>query len=137
MEKVLQITETESGYTFSGDTYEYRDLIKALPGAKWVPAEKVWTAPKAADLAAIKERMEMLKASYESAAYWAAKNAHLRLPREEWTKEQWRNYCIDWNKRGSPGKCCKNATAFEQYEQGPICWRCERHGDTISNWTGD
>ena len=122
---------TECGLLrFSGDTFGYKDMIKALPGAKWRSAEKVWTAPADADIRAIKARMDEF-------AYWSAKTAHLRLPREEWTKEQWKAYCLDWNKRGSPGRCCSKATAFEQYEQGPTCWRCERHGETISNWTGD
>lgn len=118
----LQIVNEGATLRFSGDTFDYKDLIKALPGAKWDPAAKVWTAPATADLTAIR--------AYKPQP-WKPRT------REEWTKEEWRDYCLKWNKRGSPGKCCKNASAFEQYEQGPTCWRCALHGETISSWTGD
>ncbi len=133
----LHIAETETGYAFSGDTYNFRDLIKALPGARWAPATKTWTAPKGADLSAIRARLAEHEASRAAWAEIAKKNAYLRLPREEWTKEQWQEYRLNWNKRGSVGKCCKHAVAFEEYEQGPICYRCEKHGVTHNNWTGD
>lgn len=110
---------------FSGDTYNFRDLIKALPGARWVAAEKVWAAPSAgADLTAIKERM----ASYEhDRAFWTAAiaanatvNIHLSRP------------------RGNKGPCCSKAKAFTQYDaQGPICYRCEKHGETYNSYCGD
>ena len=132
----LQIT-TEGGLLrFSGDTFGYKDMIKALPGARWEPAQKVWTASAVSDLTAIKARQEVLRSSDESHAYWAKRNAYLKKPREEWTKEEWGIYRADWVKRGKTEKCCALAVAFEQYEQGPICWRCERHGETISNFCG-
>ncbi len=132
----LQITENNGAYRFSGDTYNFKDLIKALPGAKWVPAEKVWVTG-GGDLTAIKDRMAMLKRSTDAAAQYAAKYAYRRKPREEWTKDEWDLYCCEWTKRGSVGKCCGNAKAFQEYEQGPICWRCEKHGVTGNNFTGD
>jgi hypothetical protein len=133
----LDITTEGALLRFSGDTFNYKHLIKALPGARWNPAEKVWTAPVDSDLTAIKARQEELRPSDESHAYWAKRNAYLRKPREEWTKEEWLTYRLDWNKRGSPGKCCSHAVSFEQCEQGPVCWRCERHGETISNYWGN
>lgn len=136
----LHIAETEAGYAFSGDTYNFKDLIKALPGAKWVPATKTWTAPKGADLAAIRARLaEQAAATAASLKFWEearAATAHLSRPREEWTRAQWRAFCA--SKRGNHGPCCSAAKAFTQYDaQGPICYRCEKHGETYNSYCGD
>jgi hypothetical protein len=137
---MLQITEKDGAYRFSGDTYNFRDLIKALPGARWAPATKTWTAPKGADLAAIRARL----AQYDhERAFWAAAaaaakaaTAHLSRPQEEWTRAQWRAFCA--SKRGNHGPCCSAAKAFTQYDaQGPICYRCEKHGETYNSYCGD
>lgn len=137
----LQIVTEGATLKFSGDTYNFKDLIKALPGARWVAAEKLWAAPSAgADLTAINERM----ASYEhDRAFWAnavaanaAATAHLSRPREEWTAAQWRAFCA--SKRGNHGPCCSGAKPFTQYDaQGPTCYRCERHGETYNSYCGD
>jgi hypothetical protein len=137
----LQIVTEGTTLKFSGDTYNFRDLIKALPGARWVAAEMVWTAPVGADLTAIKARM----AEYEhSRAFWAnaiAATAHLSRPREEWTRAQWRAFCARPRARGESGNhgpCCSGAKPFTQYDaQGPTCYRCEKHGETINCYSGD
>ena len=149
----LQITEPAAAgetvglFRFSGDTFNFRDLIKALPGARWVPAEKIWTAPATSDLTAIRARMAEQAASI---AYWAAEAAKwdfLRTPREEWTKEQWDRYVQRTyfggglhgsRRRGNIEQCCSHAKMFTQYDiQGPTCYDCPRHGKTYNSYCGD
>ena len=141
---ITEPAESSGLFRFSGDTFNFRDLIKALPGARWVPAEKVWTAPASSDLTAIRARMAEQAASI---AYWAAEAAKwdfLRTPREDWTKGQWDRYVQrtyfggQSRRRGNIERCCSHAKMFTQYDiQGPTCYDCPRHGKTYNSYTGD
>lgn len=114
----------------TGKTFDFKDQIKAAAAAAgspaiWSPATKSWTVPAATDTAFLLTRPP-------SPLRWQPK------PREEWTREEWITYLVNRpSKRGGSGPCCKNAKSFEAYEQGPICWRCERHGETHNSFTGD
>jgi urease accessory protein UreH len=135
----LTIAEADGLFRFTGDTYNFRDLIKALTGARWVAAEKTWTAPASSDLTAIRARMDEHAASTAFWAAEAAKRAYLSQPRETWTKEQWQSYCASWpRRRGNIDRCCSHATSFTQYDyQGPTCYDCPRHGKTYNSYCGD
>lgn len=105
-----------------GNTFKYKDMIKSL-GGTWSASEKVWIVPSATDLSFIKNQPPIPRAK--------------PLPREEWTKEQWNTYKMSCNSLKSTEQCCKNAKVFFVYDQGPMCYRCERHGETYGSYTGD
>jgi hypothetical protein len=135
----LQILTTDTSYEFTGDTFNFRDLIKTLPGSRWNPATRTWSAPLTSDLTAIRARMAEHAASIAAWAAAAAKTAYRHeLRREEWTKEQWHSYLADTRKRGNSGPCCSHAKTFTQYDyQGPTCYDCPRHGKTYNSYCGD
>jgi hypothetical protein len=113
----IKINTLEDGTKeLSGRTFDYKEQIKTAGGA-WDPARKVWTLPATADLAFLPPPPPP------------------PLPREEWPRERWQNYCL--RKRGNCGPCCRYAQSYESRPYGPICYRCERHGETINHWTGD
>jgi hypothetical protein len=101
----------------TGRTYDFKEKIKSL-GGQWQPAEKCWKVPAGADL-----------------SFLVPPPPPRPRTREEWTMEEWTWYCI--RHRSPTGPCCKNAKSFQEYEQGPVCYRCERHGVTHNNYTGD
>ncbi len=108
-------------------TFECRESIKAAAlaagsAAQWQAAEKCWIVPAGTDLAAALPPPPPPKPK--------------RL-REDWTREEYTQWLIRHARRKVFGPCCRFATAYESRPYGPICYRCERHGDTINDYTGD
>jgi hypothetical protein len=122
----IGITKTalpDGRFTLSGRTFDYKEQIKAA-GGKWDPALKTWTLEAAAE-----QQLMFLVPPLSVAP------KPKPLPREEWTADQWANYCL--RRRGNVGPCCRHATAKESRPYGPICYNCPRHGYTHNNYTGD
>lgn len=116
----LTVTTLDDGrIQLSGSTFAVRDQIKAR-GGRWDAAARVWILPADADTAFAAPPVPVVAAP---------------RPREEWTAAEWQNYCL--RRRGSSGPCCAHAKAFFEYEQGPMHYRCERHGVTHNSYTGD
>lgn len=131
----LRITPLPDGRkTLSGATFHVKDAIKAASlaagaAAVWDPAAKTWTVATGTDLSTI-----VTPPSSSGAPAPRAPKPQPRA-REDWTREEWQNYCL--RRRGNSGPCCCHAEAFWEYAQGPTQYRCERHGQTHNNWTGD
>lgn len=110
--------DLEDGACFlTGRTFDFKEKFKAL-GGLWQPAEKAWKMPAGVDM-----------------SFLVPPPPPPPRTREEWTREEWQRYCV--RHRSPTGPCCKNAQYFSEYEQGPVCYRCERHGVTHNNYTGD
>jgi hypothetical protein len=106
----------------TGGTFTVREELKAA-GARWDPVARAWTVSGTADISAIIAKKEAeLKAMDE--AYERAAAAR---------KER-----IMSNPRIIKGRCCAKATAYyRDGEHGPLCYRCEKHGETTNSYTGD
>ena len=104
-------------------TYGCRETIKAASrsagvAAAWDADTKTWAIAKGVNL---KEALPPFTNDYS-------------LPREEWTRDMWQSYSSKC--RGFIGACCKNASAYEEYMYGPLCYSCERHGKTKNDYCG-
>lgn len=123
---VIFETLADGRTSLRGNTFKYKEQIKSV-GGTWEPASKSWTMPANTDLSFIRPPPP----------------PPAPKPREEWTKEEWnayvqRYYLSSKRYRGNIERCCKNAVGFTQYDaQGPLCWRCERHGVTYNSYCGD
>lgn len=51
---VLKFSETPEHHILSGNTFPWKEGIKALEGAKWEPGQKAWKVPKTTDITAFK-----------------------------------------------------------------------------------
>lgn len=125
IDNVFMNTLADGRTALSGNTFKYKDQIKAA-GGLWVPVAKSWTVPAGADLSFIQAPLTVPRPQPN--------------PREEWTKEEWDTYAISYRRlhRGQLDRCCKNAKTFTQYDQqGPICYDCERHGKSYNDYCGD
>lgn len=48
---LLTISNDSVDHIIGGATYQWKDAIKALKGAKWSPAERIWRIPMSTDIA--------------------------------------------------------------------------------------
>jgi hypothetical protein len=121
----VQVTIAEDAkILLRGRTYDHREKIKSL-GGTWDPATKTWALPPMTDV-------EWLKPPPPAERPVAPKP---RL-REQWTHEEYQNWlCRSMKKFHGP--CCSHAMAYESRPYGPICYRCDLHGQTINDYTGD
>jgi hypothetical protein len=118
-------------YVFKGaGTFGCRETIKAASlaagvAAGWDSTEKSWTVAAGTDI---------------RAALPAPPPPPPPPPpprrREEWSREEYQLWLARSRKKVH-GPCCSFAAAYESRPYGPICYRCERHGETYNNWTGD
>jgi hypothetical protein len=130
---VVQTVLADGRIQLSGGTYPLREAIRAH-GGRWNAEERVWTLPAGTDTsfiptgpppAAPKPKVPKPKTAPAPVK-----------PREEWTLEEWRAHVRANSRRGYIGPCCSHAVGFEEYWQGPIHYRCERHGITRSSYSG-
>jgi hypothetical protein len=128
----VEVTPLADGrYVFKGPgTFGCRDTIKSASlaaglAAGWHGAEKSWTVAAGTDLRAA------LPAPPPPPPPPPAPRR-----REDWTHEEYQNW-LARTRRKVYGPCCRFAEAYETRPYGPICYRCERHGETHNSWTGD
>lgn len=122
MSALTVVTLDDGRIQVSGATYPIRDQIKAR-GGRWDPAARLWTLPAGT--------------STEFEAPPPPPPPPKPRPREEWTREEWQDYCLRSRRRGNSGPCCAHASAFFEHDHGPMHYRCERHGVTHNSWVGD
>jgi hypothetical protein len=111
----LQVEQTDAGYRVSGKTFNYKELIKAIPGAKWNAAEKAWTLPSDAQLFTLQRpipRREVIQPNM-------------------WAFDRLR----DVRRRECCSKCTRKLDDFNP--QGPMWYVCPVHGSWKSDYTGD
>jgi len=97
----LVIQAEQTSYRISGNTYAFKDAIKALPGATWNPAEKAWRVPLATDLAPLQAAVAA------DAACW-------KVPFKQ-----------------PHGRCCAAAVVTYDVPgrfDGPYYYLCQQHG---------
>ena len=126
---------TDGRISVHGGTFPYKDAIKAR-GGTWDPTNKMWYLPAGTDtgfLPVLPPLPPMPARTYTIRAAPAGPSKS----RELWTAEEWAAYVITHRRRGFIGRCCSKAEAFWDYAQGPTHYRCERHGITKSDYTGD
>lgn len=123
-------TLADGRLVLSGNTFTYKDRIKeaalASPSglaAAWVAAEKSWTVPPGTDISFICDPPP-------------PPPPPPRRTREEWSREEYQNWLARSRKKYF-GPCCRFAVCYESRPYGPLCYRCERHGNTINDYTGD
>jgi hypothetical protein len=98
----------------TGGTFSVREELKAA-GGRWDPVSKAWVVKKDADITAVVTKKEAEMKALDEAA---------RAPRPKPV-------------RGYTGPCCAQAKSFTLYEFGPLCFRCDKHGETHNSYTGD
>jgi hypothetical protein len=111
----LQVERTDAGYRVSGRTFDYKELIKAIPGAKWNAAEKVWSLPSDASLFTLQRP----------------------IPRREVIQPNM--WAFDRLRDVQRRECCSKCTReFDDFNpQGPMWFVCPTHGRWKSDYTGD
>lgn len=126
---VFQAVQPDGRIMVYGGTYEYREALRTH-GGRWNAGERAWYLPAGTDTAFLPAEP---KPVVPKPVVWAPKS------REDWTAAEWASYV--WAQRRARryavGRCCSHATAFWDYEQGPTHYRCERHGMTRCDYTGD
>jgi hypothetical protein len=99
-----------------GRTYDHREKIKSL-GGTWDAATKTWALPPKTDVTWLQPPppppVPVLSArdAYQMSLARSRKKFH--------------------------GPCCSRAVCYESRPYGPLCYRCETHGDTINDYCGD
>lgn len=128
----VEVVPLEDGrYVFKGPgTFGCRDTIKSASlaagqAAGWDPAEKSWTVAAGTDLRAA------LPIPPPPPPPPPAPR-----PREDWSREEYQSWLCR-TRRKVYSACCRFAVAYEARPYGPICYRCERHGETHNSYTGD
>ena len=111
----LQVTQTATGYSVSGMTFNYKEQIKTIPGARWNAAEKAWTLPNDANLTLLQRPVPR---------------------REPYTPNMW---AFDRLRDTRRRECCSNCKReFDRTNpQGPMWFVCPTHGRWQSDYTGD
>lgn len=111
----IKVTQTATGYAVSGSTFSYKDQIKAIPGARWNAAEKVWGLPSDANLSLLQQPAPRRGAPTQNM----------------WAFDRLR----DVRRRECCSKCKREFDAFDP--QGPMWFVCPVHGKWKSDYTGD
>lgn len=106
----LHITKEETVWKITGDTFRWKDKIKALYGAKWWPSDRSWRVPLTTDITAFEEDVVLTEVedAEEMRRWKAAVAAKPALP--------------------AYGQCCAKAKIVEEYWQGPMHYSCTEHG---------
>jgi hypothetical protein len=127
---IIQTVLADGRISLCGGTYPLRETIR-VRGGKWDPAAKTWTLPAGTDLS-------FLPAAPAPPAPKPVPRAAPKT-REEWTAAEWQSHVAAQYRRRRfiVGACCSHAVSYYDYPQGPTNYRCERHGYTICNYTGD
>jgi hypothetical protein len=129
---IFQVVQADGRIMVYGGTYDHREAIRAH-GGKWNAAEKAWYLPAGTETSFLPAPPKPVAAAPRIRTLPAAK------PREEWTADEWSAYVAAQYRarRYVVGRCCKHAESFWDYAMGPTHYRCERHGVTKCNYTGD
>lgn len=108
MKLPLTFTKDEKDHIITGKTFDWKDKIKALAGARWNPAEKAWRIPLSTNIDDFMDDVILTQVEYEE----QVKQAHERYLKE-----------VHWW-----GKCCDEAKLEDEYWQGPLFYMCPKHG---------
>jgi hypothetical protein len=127
-EMKLPLTFEKDGadHIIKGKTFDWKDKIKALAGARWSPAEKAWRVPLSTNIDDFVDDVVLTQVEYEAQLKeWAKQAAEAR-----------KNYVPPY------GECCKEAKIKEEYWQGPMFYLCPKHGKRPTSergfgYTGD
>lgn len=114
----LNVEQSTENIRISGSTFDHKDKIKAIAGAKWNPAEKCWTVPIGSDLSALIQPVVQ---------YRPAKDPGPNM----WAFDRLR----DVRRRECCSKCKREFDDFNP--QGPMWFVCPVHGKWKSDYTGD
>lgn len=109
----LNFRKDEKSHIISGSTYEWKDAIKALEGARWSREEQVWRIPLATN-------MEPLLEAYE-------RHIDATVPK--------RGRCCDKAKLWSPNGGFD--TSVEGWWFASLTCVCEKHGSRTYCDAGD
>lgn len=119
----LKATRDSESILISGATFQYKDTIKAIYGAKWDPQGKAWRLPLDADLSSLTPPPPPPPSARElqARADYYISDAYLR------------RVCGSKN-----GRCCSEATTkLDDFNpQGPMWYVCKRHGSHKSDYDG-
>ncbi len=118
-----------------GGTFPYKDAIKSR-GGTWDPTNKMWYLPAGTDTRFLPVLPPLPPMPAHTYTIRVARPGPSK-PREEWTADEWQTYVAHHRRRGFIGRCCTKAEPFWEYTMGPTHYKCERHGITTSNYTGD
>ncbi len=99
----LVFEKNTTHWVITGKTFEWKDKIKAMEGARWNAADKVWNIPLTTNIDSLQGDvlLEMHKRR-------DAPPPPKPIP--------------------SYGQCCEKAVFKYEYEQGPTYYLCEVHG---------
>lgn len=112
----LNIVILDGQIQISGKTFDHKDKIKAIAGAKWNPAEKCWTVPVGSNISALMDP--------------SVKYVYRDPGPNMWAYDRMR----DVRRR----ECCKKCTReFDDFNpQGPMWFVCPDHGKWKSDYDG-
>lgn len=120
----LPLTFEKDGtdHIIKGKTFDWKDKIKALAGARWSPDEKAWRVPLSTNIDDFVDDVVLTQAEYEQELKEARKRFEARIPEY--------------------GRCCAEAKIEEEYWQGPMYYQCPKHGKRPTSkkgfgYTGD
>lgn len=120
----LKATQAEDVILLSGKTFDYKDLIKSIPGAKWDAQNKLWRLPLGSDLSPLvpPPPPPPSAAMRQAIADYYISDAYLR------------RVCG----RNKNGRCCSEATTrLDDFNpQGPMWYVCAKHGEHKSSYDG-
>ena len=117
----LKATQAEDAILLSGKTFDYKDLIKSIPGAKWDAQQKLWRLPLGSELSPLVPPPPSAAMRQAMADYYIS-DSYLR------------RVCG----RTRHGQCCSEATTkLDDFNpQGPMWYVCTKHGNYKSDYDG-
>ena len=113
----LNVEQGTENIRISGSTFDHKDKIKAIAGAKWNPAEKCWTVPLGSDLSTLIRPVERYMYRDPGPNMWVFDRLR------------------DVRRRECCSKCKREFDDFNP--QGPMWFVCPVHGKWKSDYTGD
>lgn len=141
----VQVTIAEDAkILLRGRTYDHREKIKSL-GGTWDPATKTWALSPMTDVTWLRPPppppppvvpKPKPRDSHSQARSPTVSPASGVRPREQWTREEYQNWLCRSRKKFH-GPCCSHAVCYESRPYGPLCYRCDLHGQTINDYCGD
>jgi hypothetical protein len=133
MSKIHKAVNPDKSFRLYGNTYPYRDLIRAA-GGKWNAKDKEWVMPADTDLCFLPAGVLYVPPSAEEIA---AERAKLQRQAAELAAAA----KIPPRRPPRDGRCCDHAEAYwpsdDPYAHyGPAQYRCKYHGLSRSNYSG-